>query len=135
METKYQEAIDHAKAVIKRERRANGLTQSQLGDKMGLSAQQIAKYESGHDRLTFIRIIDISEALGIDPGDFYPRKGKGAPKPDMPGRLPLLIRNINAIENSAMQTLAVDIAISAVKGFRDGLDRLTQRINEIRRGR
>lgn len=40
-----------------------GLNQSQLGKRLGLSFQQIQKYESGVNRMGASRLIQISEAL------------------------------------------------------------------------
>jgi transcriptional regulator with XRE-family HTH domain len=48
-----------------------GLTQQQLGDKIGVSSQRIGQLERGYahssGRITFTRIAD---ALGVDPSEF-----------------------------------------------------------------
>lgn len=48
-------------------RRKAGLTQTELGEKLGMSKQQIAYYENGHRTPTLNKTLPlICEALGID---------------------------------------------------------------------
>lgn len=41
-----------------------GLTMAELGEQMGVTVQQIHKYESGANRLTGERILDVVRSLG-----------------------------------------------------------------------
>ena len=41
-----------------------GLTMAELGEQMGVTVQQIHKYESGANRLTAERILDVVRSLG-----------------------------------------------------------------------
>ena len=47
------------------------MTQQQLGDKIGVSFQQIQKYESGATRIGASRMWDIAEALDVPVTFFY----------------------------------------------------------------
>ena len=48
-----------------------GLTQSELGDAVGVKFQQIQKYESGANRVSASRLHDIGQTLGVAPADFF----------------------------------------------------------------
>lgn len=48
-----------------------GLTQKQLGSKLGVTFQQVQKYEKGADAVTARRLHQIAAALGNAPGDYY----------------------------------------------------------------
>lgn len=44
-----------------------GLTQERLGEKLGLTFQQVQKYERGHNRVPFGRFIAMARALEVAP--------------------------------------------------------------------
>ena len=52
-------------------RRELKLTQEQLGEKLGLTFQQVQKYEKGVNRISAGRLFEISQALGITITYFY----------------------------------------------------------------
>ena len=52
-------------------RTLKGLTQEALGEALGLTFQQIQKYEKGLNRIGASRLWDISQALGIPVAYFY----------------------------------------------------------------
>ena len=58
--------------AIKRRRKALGLTQTALGEKVGCRFQQIQKYECGVNKLSAARLGVIATALQVDIGFFYP---------------------------------------------------------------
>ena len=41
----------------------------QLGDKLGISHQQVQKYETGRDRLSVGRMLDICKTFAVTPHD------------------------------------------------------------------
>jgi transcriptional regulator with XRE-family HTH domain len=53
--------------VIKRHRKAAGLSQSELGQAAGVTFQQIQKYESGQNRISVSRLFQLAETLGLEP--------------------------------------------------------------------
>ncbi|TVQ32130.1 MAG: XRE family transcriptional regulator [Geminicoccaceae bacterium] len=64
-------AIDRSIGERLRQRRAElGLTQEQLGAAVGLSYQQIQKYERGANGLTVRKLVDLARALDTAPGHF-----------------------------------------------------------------
>jgi transcriptional regulator with XRE-family HTH domain len=51
---------------IRQARTAAGLSQEDLAGRIGISCQQLQKYEVATNRVTVSRLIDISDALGLD---------------------------------------------------------------------
>lgn len=62
---------------IKEIRNSWGLSQLDLAERVGISFQQIQKYEKGATRISVIRLYQISEALGVDIRDFFKKSQKG----------------------------------------------------------
>ena len=56
---------------IRRRRILMGLTQDQLGEALGISYQQIQKYETGANRVSVGRLYLIAERLEVNPGWFF----------------------------------------------------------------
>lgn len=50
-------------------RKVRGITQSQLADALGLSFQQLQKYEKGQNRISVGMLVQIAEALHTEVGD------------------------------------------------------------------
>jgi transcriptional regulator with XRE-family HTH domain len=48
-------------------RKARGLSQDALAEKLGYVQTVVSKYERGERRLDVIEFLDVAEALGIDP--------------------------------------------------------------------
>jgi transcriptional regulator with XRE-family HTH domain len=65
-------AVDeHVGQRLRMRRTLLGLTQEQLGDKIGLTFQQIQKYERGANRIGASRLYAISNALEVPPNFFF----------------------------------------------------------------
>lgn len=74
---------------IRVHRVANGLTQGQLGSQLGLTFQQVQKYETGKNRVNAGRLYQIAELLGVPVKAFF--KGeKTSPTARHPSPLDLL---------------------------------------------
>ena len=61
---------------IKRLRIRWGLSQSQLAERIGISFQQIQKYEKGSSRISVMRLKQIAEALGVRLTSFFEEEEK-----------------------------------------------------------
>ena len=59
-------------------RLAKGLSQSALGEHLGVTFQQVQKYEKGANRVGSSRIAKISKILGVPIGRFFDGSGKTA---------------------------------------------------------
>ncbi len=56
---------------IRELRKLHGLSQMELAERLGLSFQQIQKYEKGMTRISVSRLSDISEVFGVDITEFF----------------------------------------------------------------
>jgi transcriptional regulator with XRE-family HTH domain len=52
--------------LVRVQRIARGLSQTELGDEIGVTFQQVQKYESGANRISMGRLTRISRVLGVD---------------------------------------------------------------------
>ncbi|MEH6647798.1 helix-turn-helix domain-containing protein [Sulfitobacter sp.] len=56
---------------LKQLRTARGLSQTDLGNKLELSFQQIQKYEAGSNRISASRLFELAQALSVGPAYFF----------------------------------------------------------------
>ncbi|WP_439392384.1 helix-turn-helix domain-containing protein [Bradyrhizobium sp. PMVTL-01] len=76
---KQPNSIDkHIGTRIRMRRMQLGLTQEKLADALGVSFQQVQKYEKGTNRVGGSRMAEIARLLDVDVGFFY----QGAPGAD-----------------------------------------------------
>lgn len=60
------ESLEQVPEVLIRARISAGLTQRELGDRLGLSEQQIQRYEAtGYSSASFSRLVGVADALGL----------------------------------------------------------------------
>ncbi len=59
-------------ALIRAARHKAGLKQDELGDKLGLSFQQVQRYETGKAGVSAQRLVQIADALGCKTLDLLP---------------------------------------------------------------
>lgn len=72
MTTKQNHPVDlHVGARVKMRRGILGLSQTDLGRALGVTFQQVQKYEKGHNRIGASRLFEISQALGVPVSYFY----------------------------------------------------------------
>lgn len=70
----------HIGQRVRMRRMMLGITQESLGDKIGLTFQQVQKYEKGTNRIGAGRLLEIAGILDVEVGYFF----DGAP--DAPGK-------------------------------------------------
>lgn len=61
----------HVGQRIKEIRTVRGLTQSNVADHLGISFQQLQKYETGANRVSASRMFELSKLLNITPAFFF----------------------------------------------------------------
>jgi transcriptional regulator with XRE-family HTH domain len=61
----------HVGAVIRDRRRALGLNQAALADRIGLTFQQVQKYECGDNRISASTLYEIAKALHVPVAAFF----------------------------------------------------------------
>jgi transcriptional regulator with XRE-family HTH domain len=76
MAKKTVKAVDsHVGALVRKRRMALGMSQAKLGDAIGLTFQQVQKYEKGANRISSSRLVQIANVLDVPPTFFF----EGAP--------------------------------------------------------
>ena len=71
--TKHPGSVDlHVGHKIRDRRKELHLSQTDLGTKVGVSFQQLQKYENGTNRVGASRLAAIAKALGVPVGYFFP---------------------------------------------------------------
>ena len=68
----------HVGARIREERVTAGLTQAELGAAIGVTFQQVQKYERGANRVSASMLVRIASALGLPLVSLFPPEGKAA---------------------------------------------------------
>lgn len=69
-------------ARVRHIRKMRGLSQSDLGHAIGVTFQQIQKYERGSNRISSSALILIARALEVSPGVLLGEDGEAAPTMD-----------------------------------------------------
>lgn len=80
-----------------------GMSQEKLGEALGLTFQQVQKYEKGANRIGASRLQQISRTLDVPPAFFF----DGAPSFDLP----------SAVASSAVSGVAEEVSSSYVADF------------------
>jgi len=68
--TRYTQADDIFRELLKETRVAKGLTQADVAKKLELPQSYVSKYESGERRLDFVETVLVCEALSMSTEDF-----------------------------------------------------------------
>jgi transcriptional regulator with XRE-family HTH domain len=61
-------------------RKSRGMSQEQLGRALGITFQQIQKYERGTNRISASMLVKSARALAVAPTSLLPEEGEPAPK-------------------------------------------------------
>jgi transcriptional regulator with XRE-family HTH domain len=58
-------------AQIRARRLLRRMSQTELGEAIGVTFQQVQKYENGSNRVSASRLVEIARALGVSPGGLF----------------------------------------------------------------
>ena len=95
---------------IKTARTMQGMSQSELADKIGVSYQQVQKYERGTNRAAPSRLYDIARALSLPIAHFFPKQGGAKGERVARHRANLeLVRNFESIRDAAARTRVYEL--------------------------
>ncbi len=61
----------HVGSRVRLRRMLLGMSQEKLGERLGLTFQQVQKYEKGVNRIGASRLFELSKVLGVSVGFFY----------------------------------------------------------------
>lgn len=68
-------------------RLARNVSQSRLADAVGVTFQQIQKYERGKNRISASMLAKIAQVLELSPAEFFPPEQRGLPAEGLAGAL------------------------------------------------
>ena len=111
------DAIDVEVGItIRRLRKERGLSQTELGTALGITFQQIQKYERGTNRISASMMVKAPRALGVQPADLLLPKIDAAPLPPA-----ALLQGYAAIKTSRHRGAVLTLvrAMRAVDGTDD----------------
>lgn len=86
----------HIGQSIRAFRTRRGLSQSALGERIGVTFQQVQKYERGTNRVSGSRLYEIAGVLGVSIADFY----EGLPDPSQVARTGENVPDLETVFNS-----------------------------------
>jgi transcriptional regulator with XRE-family HTH domain len=87
--------------LVRAQREKLGWAQTDLAERIGVTFQQVQKYENGTNRISIGRLTRIAEALDVPPTFFFAREAKAAV----------------ASGNKAREFLAADGALRLIKAY------------------
>jgi len=100
-------------ALIRKRRKELGLSQEQLSEKVGVSYQQIQRYENGGSMLNVENLQRVANALAVPVTSFFTSTKTGiAAEPEtpyMPSTETNLLRHFRGLKQRSDQQLAVSI--------------------------
>lgn len=70
-------------ARIKQRRLVLKLTQTEVAEAIGVRFQQLQKYETGINRVSASRLVDLGKALDVPPSYFFEGFGNGVPEDEI----------------------------------------------------
>lgn len=99
---------------IRRRRILMGLTQDQLGEALGISYQQVQKYETGANRVSAGRLYLIASRLEVSPGWFFDPIKSDASSSDFDDlgssrQLMDFVRSFSKIEDERLKAVLISL--------------------------
>lgn len=98
-------------ATLKRIRLEAELSQQNLADKLGISFQQVQKYESGANRISASRLYDIAKIFNVPVSDLFDGVD-GAPPARSPPDVDDLMKSFRNIDDERVQQRIIDLVRS-----------------------
>jgi transcriptional regulator with XRE-family HTH domain len=100
---------------IRRRRRELGLSQSALGTRLGITFQQVQKYENGTNRVSATMLMKLADALALSVTDLLQEVDPSAVPVDAEGQAAQLAQAFSKIQSSeiraAVLTLVAGLAL------------------------
>jgi transcriptional regulator with XRE-family HTH domain len=108
----------HVGQRIREARLAKGMTQTDLGNSLGISFQQVQKYEKGTNRVGSSRLWEVCKVLDQPITFFFEglsRGGTGDPEPALSSRAIKLAKEIDEISDDNVKTHFLKLVRSYAK--------------------
>jgi transcriptional regulator with XRE-family HTH domain len=105
--------------LIKQTRKSMGMSQMRLAGKIGVSYQQVQKYEKGTSQLTIVRLKQFAKALGISVHSFVEDEPTSASKVSYKGLNAKEIRLITLYRKTSSERVK-DRLINLIEALASG---------------
>lgn len=89
----------HLGQKVRETRTLRGISQQKFGEQLGLSWQQIQKYEKGKDRIAASTLYHMAHLLHVDIPEFYKGLGKPEQTPLIPPEVLGVLWKLHGIRN------------------------------------
>ena len=101
----------HVGRKVREARAVKGFSQEKLGNILGVSFQQVQKYEKGSNRIGGSRLWAISQALDVPIAYFFDglENESGAEQKHLPRRIIQLASQIDSIKNDAVRAQILNL--------------------------
>ncbi|MFT4327369.1 MAG: helix-turn-helix domain-containing protein [Wolbachia pipientis] len=103
---------------IKQLRLDRGLTQTELGKRIGVSYRQIQKYENGSNQILASRLYDLAKALSIDVAGFFTDMHADSHESDDEEILKL-VKGYNEIKSKRLRSVVYTLVKSFSQGYNE----------------
>ena len=117
-------------AQIRERRIMMGLTQDQIADALGISYQQVQKYETGSNRVSAGRLYEIASLMNTDISWFFPSNDTSCHASGQDSASPRhvieLVRRFSRIESNKVRAGIMALIRSIADGEEDISDNLSE---------
>lgn len=103
--------------TLRNARKLRGMSQTDLGRKLGLSFQQVQKYELGTNRVAASRLFEVSQALDLPVTAFFPDQEVATSEAELSTEEAKLIRALRAVKPE-VRTAVANLCEAAMEGER-----------------
>jgi transcriptional regulator with XRE-family HTH domain len=94
---------------IRHRRRELGLSQSALGSKLGITFQQIQKYENGANRVSATMLVKLSDALAMPVTELLQQADPAATPLDAEGQAAELVASFAKIQSAKVRAAVLTL--------------------------
>jgi len=102
--------------LVKQERKNSGVSQGFLANEIGVSFQQVQKYEEGKDRISCGTLLVIAETLGISPSSFFHNKQENSITPvHFDKDTKRLVSYFEAVDNPKLKKIIIQLCAIVLK--------------------
>lgn len=99
---------------------ARGMKQKDLSDRLGISYQQVQKYETGRDKISISRLVEISEILDVEPAVFLNFSEDLAPNYNR--QMLTMMKNFTSIRGNKERQAIADVIKIVASRYGDAED-------------
>lgn len=110
----------HVGVQLRSARTGRRMSQSALGERLGVTFQQIQKYERGTNRISAGRLYEIALLLEVDVSHFYQGLGREEPRVPLPDdEATILFRMVARVGNAKIRMQLIEFIGALARAWPD----------------